>query len=85
MVVDVSQLVIELNEPIRDCPPLFGWMLAKIESSTTQPLLQASGNGLAALLELFTSVGNLKSGERGRELRSQLLLLYALSNIKLSS
>ena len=35
MVVDIPQLVIELNEPIRDCPPLFDWMLAKIEPSTT--------------------------------------------------
>ena len=75
MLVDIPQLVIELNEPIRDCPPLFGWVLTKIEPSPTQPLFHATGDDPTITLEPFKLVSNVKPGKRPQEFPNQFLFL----------
>ena len=47
LLIDIPQLIIQLNEPLRDCPALLSWILAYVKPIPLEPFLQASGDGRA--------------------------------------
>ena len=63
MLIDIPQLVIPPNKPVRDCPSLLRRVLAYIEPTPVHPLLHSCGDSLPVMLEPFKPIGNLEARE----------------------